>query len=216
MIPLLLEEIPTAKEFKDAVKSLSPEQQRFARAYRKMQLSTSVFAVCVIQVKPALETLLGLPADALDKEMKLTKDLMELFIEHQVPSDLLSYNGFSGGIAVADKLSNVRDNVKGVMDVIEAEKAKQLKAEEAKAQMAIDQAAQRYFDEEDDCVEECAALEDLYEECGPPIRACKVAYTALKSNTAHARAPVPQQFFSHDVLSGNLCGRWSVDPAAGF
>ena len=57
LIPLLLEELPTAKEFKDAIKSLSPEQQRFARAYRKMQLASSVFGVCVIQIKPQLEAL---------------------------------------------------------------------------------------------------------------------------------------------------------------
>lgn len=37
-IPLLLETIPTPKEFKDAIESLSPEQQRFCKAYRGMQL----------------------------------------------------------------------------------------------------------------------------------------------------------------------------------
>lgn len=37
-IPLLLETIPTAKEFKDAIESLSPEQQDFCRAFRSMQL----------------------------------------------------------------------------------------------------------------------------------------------------------------------------------
>jgi hypothetical protein len=30
-IPLMLEQIPTPKEFRDAIESLSPEQQRFAR-----------------------------------------------------------------------------------------------------------------------------------------------------------------------------------------
>lgn len=37
-IPLLLETIPTPKEFKDAIASLSPEQQRFCKAFRSMQL----------------------------------------------------------------------------------------------------------------------------------------------------------------------------------
>jgi hypothetical protein len=32
-IPLLLEQIPTPKEFRDAIESLSPEQQRFAKAF---------------------------------------------------------------------------------------------------------------------------------------------------------------------------------------
>ena len=138
LIPLLLEEIPTAREFKDAIKSLSPEQQRFAQAYRSMQLSSSVFGVCVVQIKPQLETLLGLPADALDKEMKLTQDLMELFVEYQVPSDLLSYNGHSESAALEDKIANVKANVKAVVDVIESQKEKQLKDERAKTDMATE------------------------------------------------------------------------------
>ena len=103
---MLLEELPTAKEFKDAIQSLSEEQQRFCKAYRQMQLASSVFGVCVIQIKPQLEALLGLPSDALDKEMKLTQDLMELFVEFQVPSDLLSCNSFDDNVARADKISN--------------------------------------------------------------------------------------------------------------
>jgi len=139
IIPLLLEEMPTAKEFKDAIQALSPEQQRFAKSYRSMQLSSSVFGVCIVQIKPQLETLLGLPADALDKEMKLTQDLMELFVEYQVPSDLLSYNGFDQDAAVSDKINNVRENVKGVLDVITAEKEKQLNAEAQRTEMAVEQ-----------------------------------------------------------------------------
>ena len=138
IIPLLLEELPTAKEFKDAIKSLSEEQQRFCKAYRQMQLSSSVFGICVVQIKPQLEALLGLPPDALDKEMKLTQDLMELFVEFQVPSDLLSYNCFDDNVAVADKISNVKDNVKRVLDVINAEKEKQLKEEKEKTEMAME------------------------------------------------------------------------------
>ncbi|EJK54483.1 hypothetical protein THAOC_25886 [Thalassiosira oceanica] len=143
LIPLLLEEIPTGKEFKDAIKSFSPEQQRFAQAYRSMQLSSSVFGVCIVQVKPQLETLLGLPADALDKEMKLTQDLMELFIEYQVPSDLLSYNGHSESAALEDKIANIKANVKAVIDVIEYQKEKQLKDERVKADMDEMESMQR-------------------------------------------------------------------------
>lgn len=36
-----LEAIPTAKEFRDAIESLSAEQQRFAKAFRSMQLESS-------------------------------------------------------------------------------------------------------------------------------------------------------------------------------
>eukprot|EP01034_Spumella_vulgaris_P024500 gene24500-30852_t len=59
-IPLLLEQIPTPKEFRDAIESLSPEQQRFAKAFRSMQLESTLFGVCVIQIKPQLEKVLKL------------------------------------------------------------------------------------------------------------------------------------------------------------
>ena len=42
-IPLLLETLPTPKEFKDAIQSLSPEQQRFCKAFRSMQLGTHTY-----------------------------------------------------------------------------------------------------------------------------------------------------------------------------
>ncbi len=53
-LPLELEQLPTPKAFRDAIASLSPEQQRFARAYRAMQLEGSVFGVLVLQLKPSL------------------------------------------------------------------------------------------------------------------------------------------------------------------
>jgi hypothetical protein len=54
-IPLDASTIPTAKEFKDAIESLSPEQQAFAKAFRSMQLESTLFGVLVIQIKPQLE-----------------------------------------------------------------------------------------------------------------------------------------------------------------
>jgi hypothetical protein len=123
LIPLLLNELPTAKEFKDAVASLSPEQQRFATAFRGMQLESSVFGVCVIQLKPQLEVLLGLPPDALTKEIRLTQGLMSLFVEYQIPSDLLSFDG-SPDASAKDKVDCVKGHTKAVLDVIaEAKKA---------------------------------------------------------------------------------------------
>jgi hypothetical protein len=51
--------------------------------------------------------------------MKLSEELMELFCEyHQVPSDLLSYNGPGANASMEDKVSNVKDHVKAVLDVI--------------------------------------------------------------------------------------------------
>ena len=85
-LPLELEALPTPKAFRDAVASLSPEQQRFAKAYRAMQLEGTVFGLLVLQLKPQLERLLNLPHDALTKEIKLTQQLLDLFITYQVPA----------------------------------------------------------------------------------------------------------------------------------
>jgi hypothetical protein len=165
-IPLLLSEIPTAKEFKDAIESLSPEQQRFAKAYRSMQLDSSVLGVCVIQIKPQLEKLLGLPHDSLTKEMKLTQDLMELFVEYQVPSDMLSYDGENEESTTKEKVDNVRSNVKSVMDVIEKSKKKQLKDKEMEADMAFES---KYV-EDPIPIMEAMAMEDSFESDFAPKR----------------------------------------------
>lgn len=124
-IPLLLETIPSAKEFKDAIESLSPEQQRFAKAFRSMQLASTLFGFVVLQVKPQLEKLLRLPADSLTKEIRLTQDLMELFTKYQIPSDLLSYDG-PVGASTPDKVAEVKKNVKAMQDMIEETRQKEL------------------------------------------------------------------------------------------
>merc|ERR1719380_463736 len=92
VIPLNMSTIPTPKEFKDAIESLSPEQQRFAKAFRAMQLESTLFGILVIQIKPQLERVLNLPPDSLTKEIKLTQELMQLFIKYQIPSDLLAFD----------------------------------------------------------------------------------------------------------------------------
>ena len=124
-IPLMLEQIPTPKEFRDAIESLSPEQQRFAKAYRQMQLESTLFGICIIQIKPQLEKLLNLPADSLTKEIKLTQDLMELFIKYQIPSDLLSYSG-SINSTVQEKLQVVRLQVQAMKDLINSSKQEEI------------------------------------------------------------------------------------------
>ncbi|CAJ1960792.1 unnamed protein product [Cylindrotheca closterium] len=139
MIPLLLNELPSAKEFKDAIQSLSPEQRRFAEAFRSMQLSSSVFGIAVIQIKPQLEKLLGIPEDSLAKEIKLTQDLMELFVEHQVPSDLLSYDGEpSASVTSKEKVDVVKSHVESVLGVINSEMENQLEKATMKADMAAE------------------------------------------------------------------------------
>ena len=132
-IPLMLEALPSAQEFKDAIESLSPEQQEFAKAYRAMQLEGTVFGLAVIQLKPQLERLLNLPAGSLTKEIQLSRDLQTLFIEHQIPSDLLTYEG-DADTPVATKLDTVKGHVAAINDMIAAEK----KAEQEAAKQAYE------------------------------------------------------------------------------
>jgi hypothetical protein len=126
-IPLLLETIPTPKEFKDAIESLSPEQQRFAKAYRSLQLSSTLFGVCIIQIKPQLERVLNLKQGSLTKEIQLTQDLMELFIKYQVPSDLLSFDGAEDA-DVALKVPAVTEHVSQIKAVIQSQRDAELVA----------------------------------------------------------------------------------------
>ena len=132
-IPLELEQIPTAKEFKDAISSLSPEQQRFAKAYRSMQLESTLFGVCVIQIKPQLEKVLKLPADSLTKEIKLTQDLMQLFIKYQIPTDLLSFDpaawqgsGQGGEASAAERVLAVKKHVQAMQEMLLAAKEEEI------------------------------------------------------------------------------------------
>jgi|GEM_PF-2451754 len=133
-IPLLLEQIPTPKEFRDAIESLSPEQQRFAKAFRGMQLESTLFGVCVIQIKPQLEALLKLPPDSLTKEIRMTQDLLSLFIEYQIPSDLISYDG-PADASQDEKLARVKGHVGRMQEMIELSKKREI--DEAREREAL-------------------------------------------------------------------------------
>jgi hypothetical protein len=109
-IPLELEFIPSLQEFRRAISSLSPEQQQFAEAIRELQMSNTLFGVAIIQIKPQLEKVLNLPPDSLTKEIALTEDLLKLFIEYQIPSDLLSYDELSEGGEGANEVNTVGSN----------------------------------------------------------------------------------------------------------
>ena len=52
-----------------------------------------MFGICDIPLKPQMEKLLNLPEGALTKEIKLMQDLVSLFVEYQIPPDLLSFDG---------------------------------------------------------------------------------------------------------------------------
>jgi hypothetical protein len=127
-IPLEMEQIPTPKEFRDAIESLSPEQQRFCKAYRQMQLESTLFGLCIIQIKPQLEKLLYLPEDSLTKEIRLTQDLLELFIKYQIPSDLLSFDEKARPNASAsERLTAVKNHVTAMQQMLNDSKNKELK-----------------------------------------------------------------------------------------
>ncbi|CAE6956666.1 TRPT1 [Symbiodinium natans] len=134
-IPLNLSTIPTPKEFKDAIESLSPEQQAFAKAFRAMQLESTLFGVLVVQIKPQLERVLNLSDDSLTKEIKLTQDLMQLFIKYQIPSDLLSFDATAGEAEMvnptpAERLERVKGHVKAMHEMIEGAKQEEIQARE--------------------------------------------------------------------------------------
>ena len=135
-IPLILETIPTPKEFKDAIQSLSPEQQSFAKKFRNMQLEGTVFGICIIQIKPQLEKLLNLVDDSLTKEISLTQNLMELFIKYQIPSDLLSFTGDLQATGGSDRVSVVKNYVAAMYSMIDQSKQKAI--QESRETMAYD------------------------------------------------------------------------------
>lgn len=139
--------VPTAKEFKDAIASLSPEQQRFCNAFRGMQISSSLFAVLVVQIKPQMERVLNLPADSLTKEIALTNSLMDLFIKYQIPADLLSFNG-DPTCTMSEKLDFVKKHVAGIQDMIKEAEAQDLK--DALKQRVHDDLCQSSSDDEGD------------------------------------------------------------------
>uniref|UniRef100_A0A7S1KV23 Uncharacterized protein n=1 Tax=Alexandrium catenella TaxID=2925 RepID=A0A7S1KV23_ALECA len=154
-IPLDLSTIPTPKEFKDAIESLSPEQQAFAKAFRAMQLESTLFGVLVIQIKPQLEKVLKLPADSLTKEIKLTQDLMQLFIKYQIPSDLLSYEDgcdADGAAVVAptptEKLEAVKRHVQAMHEMIAKAQEEEVAERRAEAQYRAPEV--RFADTRDD------------------------------------------------------------------
>eukprot|EP00475_Leptophrys_vorax_P000090 TRINITY_DN10054_c0_g1_i1.p1 TRINITY_DN10054_c0_g1~~TRINITY_DN10054_c0_g1_i1.p1 ORF type:complete len:879 (+),score=239.00 TRINITY_DN10054_c0_g1_i1:43-2679(+) len=124
-VPLEVSRLPSAKDFKAAVKSLSPEQESFAKAFRSMQLESTLFGICIIQIKPQLEKLLGLPDDSLTKEIRLTQDLIDLFVEYQIPSDLLSYAG-EEDVESSSKVEFVQNQVTAMQTLINAARQKEL------------------------------------------------------------------------------------------
>jgi len=196
LIPLLTEVIPTPKAFKKAVESLSEEQRAFAKAYRGMQLESTLFGMCIIQIKPQLEKLLRIPNDSLTKEIKMTQKLMELFIEYQIPSDLLAYQ-FEEGINHTDeqRIQFVKEQVQVMKDMISGKQEEEIKQVEQEKKLELyDLGIYSSSDgseesdgsiglecEELDCIPKysmasndllCADFDDFAYECPPPMMEC--------------------------------------------
>ena len=208
-IPITLEHLPTPKEFKDAIESLSPEQQKFAKAYRSMQLEGKVFGLLIIQLKPQLEKLLKLPSNSLTKEIKLTQDLLRLFIEYQIPSDLLTYEG-DPEAALQSKLDATKGHVKDIMEMLENTQKEQL--EEA-AQGHV----QRKLESESESDEDMGCdLFDLYECAIPPppppptTRGPPRSMFSLRSSPRSAPPPPPPS----SKRSGSMSRSRSSQPSS--
>jgi len=202
-LPLLLETIPTPKEFRDAIESLSPEQQRFASAYRSMQLAGTLFGVCIIQIKPQLELVLNLPDDSLTKEIALTQDLMDLFITYNVPGDLLSFDleGDLGEDASQEaKLGEVKKNVEAMKKMIQESKEKELAEQQRIAEkqrldagILLQKECEMDYclmEEEDECEEFSFGDDDFCFESAPMEMVCESAPGGAPS--AASVEPTPQ------------------------
>ena len=128
-IPLLLDVLPTPKEFKAAVESMSPAQQAFAKAYRGMQLAGTLTAVSIIQIQPQLEKVLQLPAYSLSKEIIFNNDAMKLMMEYNIAPDLIGLEekdrarkeGETEAQERERKVSRVKKNYTDVKGIFEKE-----------------------------------------------------------------------------------------------
>ncbi|KAJ9460387.1 hypothetical protein DIPPA_02834 [Diplonema papillatum] len=139
-IPLVRKDMMAAEGAERILASLSPEQQRFARAYRQMQKDNSLFAVCIVHIKPQLENALNLPPSALSKEVKLTQDVLELLQTYGVSVDLLRFRPDSpddeGQLSAENKVSVVANTVKKVQTVVRS--IEEQRVQEAKLRSAVD------------------------------------------------------------------------------
>lgn len=117
-----------------------------------MQLESTLFAVVVIQIKPQLERVLNLSQDSLTKEIKLTQDLMTLFVEYQIPVDLLSASSGSA----EERVAAVRAHVDAIQRTIA-----EAKAEELAERRREEEAAQLEEEAERRRAEEARRMEEL-------------------------------------------------------
>mmetsp|Transcript_1429 Transcript_1429/g.3174 ORF Transcript_1429/g.3174 Transcript_1429/m.3174 type:complete len:1018 (-) Transcript_1429:117-3170(-) len=220
-IPLELSTIPTPKEFKEAISSLSPEQQAFAKSFRSMQLESTLFGILVIHIKPQLEKVLNLPDNSLTKEIKLTQDLMQLFIKYQIPSDLLSFDpatktGSEPATAV-ERLLAVKDHVAAMMEMLKEAKDEQLSEKRMEAEYVepISPELSECCSEEDsrlapcfgDDMDEC---EDLCMEfSAPPAPVRRSGFSAMVKSAVKDATSAMKHYSSKSFEAKEGCQRLS-------
>jgi hypothetical protein len=74
---------------------------------------------------------LKLSTDILTKEIKLTQDLMEMFIKYQIPSDLLSFDEVTTTTASpVDRLNVVKQHIVRMREMISASKQQEIEEKE--------------------------------------------------------------------------------------
>ena len=189
-IPLNMEQIPTAQQFRDAIESLSPEQQAFAKAFRSMQLESTLFAVCIIQIKPQLEKLLNLPADSLTKEIELSENLQDLFIQYQIPSDLLSYAG-KPCAPVEEKIRVVKAQVAAMFEMIKKSKEREIEEQNKIREYEGRQRAERELERSsvlESSVRRKSTVQSFSKSAAAPL---KMMSSSSRPSAASASVPVP-------------------------
>merc|ERR1711862_816644 len=97
-----------------------------------MGLSGSLFTFCAIPIIPQLEQLLKLPEDSLSKELELYENILNLLIEYQIPSDLITYEG-DDKESISTKIGKVKNATDKILDMINAEKKAIIEEERRKA-----------------------------------------------------------------------------------
>lgn len=141
-LPVVLDPIPSPKDFAKAISSISPRMKAFAQAFRALQLSKSVLAIAAIPLKPQMESILQLPAGALSKHIELTDNLLRLFLDYGISPSLLAYNPVVDGAAASNDtaagasvaVAAVKRNVANVLAAIDAvnKRALDIKEQETK------------------------------------------------------------------------------------
>mmetsp|Transcript_18486 Transcript_18486/g.59612 ORF Transcript_18486/g.59612 Transcript_18486/m.59612 type:complete len:777 (+) Transcript_18486:1-2331(+) len=111
-IPLVLDALPSPKAFDDAIQGLSPEQRQFCLAYRRMQLSSSLVGLLIVPIEPNVERVLNLDAGSLVKEIQLTDQLVSLFVDEQISTDLLKNDDDDDDLLEDDDLKDNKATTK--------------------------------------------------------------------------------------------------------